>query len=344
MTLRRSVTIALGVATIAAVKTASAQNYTKPVTVDTDVATTASGSGVTVNLTGQGSGVNGPGTAQFGANLACTKDNWQTTSTVGEIDCVNIALHQGGPGSDGSGLLIGAQNTGKGFINDIEMVASNYDVSTGDTPYYVDIQLGEVTSDQQMYGATINALDGAGKSAILVNAEGTSSWADVLQGESGGSIFFSIDGKGNITTNGTVMSASLTTGGAVHAEAGLVVHVSQSEVIRKEDCGTIMRSTGNAPLTLVVPSGLPLGCHLNVIQASDGPILFQGRDTRSEHLGGADPARLQTQGRYAEADLLIDSPKTFLLRGDVGAPGSKSLDFVSDVRPVGGDPRVTVLQ
>ena len=103
MTLRRSVTIALGLATIAAVKTASAQNYTKPVTVNTDVATAASGSGVTVNLTGQGSGVNGPGTAQFGANLACTKDNWQTTSTVGEIDCVNIALHQGGPGSDGSG-------------------------------------------------------------------------------------------------------------------------------------------------------------------------------------------------------------------------------------------------
>ncbi len=342
----RSFTFVLGLATIAAMKTASAQTFTfpHPVVLTTDVGATASASGVAVNLTGQGSGTNGPATAQFGVNMGCAKDNWETTSSVGEIDCVNIALHQGGPGSDGSGILIGAENTGQGFINDIEMVASTLNPSTGQTPYYVDLQLGEVTSDARMYGAVVNALDGAGQSALFVNAEGSSSWADVLQAESGGAIYFSIDGSGNITTKGRVSTASLTTSGAVHAEAGVVTHVSQSEVIRKEDCGTIMRSTGAAPLTLVVPSGLPLGCDVNVIQASDGMITFQGRDMRGEHLGTADPKSFATQGRYAEADLLIDSPKTFLLRGDVGAGGAKSLDFVSDVRPVGPNARLTVLQ
>ena len=338
------VTIAMSLASAAATHNAHAQQFNIPVTDTTDLGNTAGAATVTLNMSGQGSGTNGPGVAQFGLDLSCAKDNYQTTNSVGEIDCLNIALHQGGPGSDGSGILIGVQNTGQGFANDMEMVVDQLDTSTGSDPYYEDIQIGSITSDQQMVGATFNAVSGAGGPALYVNAEGASSWGTVLQAAKGGSIYFRIDGDGNITTNGSVQTTSLTTSGSVHAEGGIVKAVAHSATLDKGVCGTTLRSTADGPLTLVVPSGLPIGCRINVIQASDGTVTFEGQNTRAEHLGTPADAALRTSGRYAEAQLLIDSAKTFLLRGDVGTGEPRNVDFVSDRRAINDDAVQTLLQ
>ena len=345
MSWSRTVTFALGVATIGAMKPAMAQRFGVPISVNTDVGATASAAGVAVNLTAQGSGTNGPATAQFGANIACAKDSFETTQSVGELDCVNISLRQGGPGSDGSGVLIGVQNTGLGFTSDIEMQAASIDVSANTVPYMVDIQEGVVSAGNLMYGVVYNSEAGTGVAAIEINAENGSSWGTVLQAtNSQGDTYFKVDGSGNITTFGTVTSASLTTSGAVHAQSGVVHTISDTQVLRREDCGTTLRSTDARPLNLVVPDTLPLGCRLDVIQADDGVVTFQGRGMRGEHLGAPDPKNFQTRGRYAEAQLLIDSSKTFLLRGDVGADARHSLDLVSDRLPVSEDGRTAILR
>ena len=336
--------VTMSFATASVMAGARAQNFHFPVTNNVDLGTAASAANITLNMTGQGSGVNGPETAQFGVNLSCAKDNYQSTNSVGEIDCLNIGLHQGGPGSDSSGILIGVENTGLGYANDMEMTVSQLNTNDDSTPYYEDIQIGSITSNQQMSGATFNAVSGAGGPALYVNAEGSSSWNTVLQAAKEGSIYFSIDGNGNVTTTGGVQSASLTTSGPMQAKGGIVKAVAHSELLNKDVCGTTLRSTANGPLTLVVPSGLPIGCRINVIQASDGVVTFEGRNTEAEHLGTPADASLRTSGRYAEAQLLIDTGKTFLLRGDVGTGRPQTVDFVSDRRVVGADAVQTILQ
>lgn len=333
----KPVTFVLTLATIATMKQAGAQTIVQPISLTTDVGASASAAGVAITLTGQGSGTNGPATAQFGANIGCSKDNWMTTSSVGEMDCVNISLHQGGPGSDGSGVLIGVENTGLGFASDTEMQAESVDPTTDAVGYMIDIQEGVVNRGSQMYGVVYNSEAGTGVAAIEVNAENGSAWQTLLQGSNNqGETYFKVDGSGNITTFGTVTSASLTTSGSVHALSSVVHTVADTQVLRREDCGTTLRSTAAKPLNLVVPDTLPLGCRLDVIQANDGIVTFQGRGMQGEHLGAPDPRNFQTQGRYAEAQLLVDSTKTFLLRGDVGAAGaSRSLDLVSDRLPAG---------
>lgn len=340
----RCIVIALSLAAAATLQKAQAQWLNTEIYNSIDVGTTASAANVTLDMTGQGSGTNGPATAQFGVNMSCAKDSWQTTNTVGEIDCLNISLHQGGPGSDASGILIGVQNTGQGFANDMEMVVSQVNASNDSIPYYEDIQLGSITSNQQMAGATFNAVSGAGGPALYVNAQGAASWGTVIQAAKGGSIYFRVDGNGDVTTSGTVQTASLTTSGAVQARGGIVEAVAQSEVLSNTVCGTTLRSTAAKPMTLVVPSGLPIGCRIDVIQATDAPVTFEGRGTGAEHLGTPADARLRTGGRYAEAQLLIDSPKTFLLRGDVGSGRPRTVDFVSDVGPAMADAAPTLLQ
>lgn len=328
---KRFAAIAISLASVsAAPHAARAQYFHIPISNSVDLGRTASAANVTLNMTGAGSGVNGPETAQFGVNMSCAKDNFTTTNSVGEIDCLNIMLRQGGPGSDGSGILLNVQNTGQGFANDMEMAVSQLNTATNSTPYYLDIQLGSITSNQQMIGASFNAVSGAGGPALYVNAEGASKWDTVLQAAKEGSIYFRIDGNGNITTTGSVQTTSLTTSGSVQAEGGIVKAVAHSETIGKGICGTTMRSTSAGPLTLVVPSGLPIGCRINVIQASDGVVTFKGQDTNGEHLGTPADAVLRTSGRYAEAQLLIDSAKTFLLRGDVGTGQARTVDFVAD--------------
>ena len=121
-----------GLSTDAAAQTVTEFNV--PIAIGVTADGGAPFSAASVDLTSPGSGTNGPQTAQVAANVHCSKTNYLAATTVGEVDCIYATLRQGGPGSDGSGLLIDAGNTGLGFLSDTEMVANSVSPVTGVTP------------------------------------------------------------------------------------------------------------------------------------------------------------------------------------------------------------------
>ena len=328
------VTLAVGLTSMSIMQ-ANAQSFTTPLTMNADVGSKALQANVNVNMSGFGSGVNGPETAQFGANMSCTKNGWQGTNTPGEIDCVHVTVNQGGPNSDARGIVVNTQNTGMGFSNGLEAVASSVTVSNDAIPYFQDLQVADVTSDGQTAGAVFNMVSGSGI-GLAIDTQNNASWTNLLQAAKGGNVFFEITGNGSVVTSGVVTANAVDSGGVVHAAASIVTELPKSQLLKKASCGTTLRSVDRSPVTLIVPSGLPLGCHIDVIQANVGAITIEGRDVDSEHLGSPARQLFKTTGPSAQAELLIDSRKSFLLRGEVQAADDKSLAFVS-FHPVIGD-------
>lgn len=190
-------------------------------------------SNIHVTTTAVGSGVNGPGTAQNGMSVRITKDNWNSTTTpaaVGEIDGISVTTRQGGAGSDTSGLLIDAQNTGLGFLSMTEMVSNILNPSTGLITQGMDIQEGGLNAAANSYiGAVYTATTGALTNALLVQDEGGStSWGNVLTNIKSGTINFNIDGNGNITkagnitASGSVTASSMIVGGTTLNQAAVL--------------------------------------------------------------------------------------------------------------------------
>lgn len=324
----------VGVAAAAVAYQGRAQTFNSPVSIAADVGGGASASDLAMLMTGNGSGTNGPATAQYGQNLSCSKTNWKTTQTIGEIDCLNIGLHQGGPGSDGSGLLVNVQNAGIGTVTDLDMTASSLNVKANIVPLQMDLQLGVINATKQMFGTIVTAQNGVGDAALYVDAQGAASWATVIQAAKLGQIYFKVDNQGNMTTEGKITTASLTTSGSVQAEGGVVTPVSMSLTIGKANCGTTMRSVSKEAITLEVPTGLPIGCRIDVLQASDAPVAIHGRGVQIEQTGGGTAtAEARTGGQFAEAQLTVDSAQTFLVDGDIEGVQAKVADIPSSSTP-----------
>ncbi len=289
-----------------------------------------------VTLVAPGSGANGPQTAQVGVNAKCSKSNYLAASTVGEVDCIYAMLRQDGPNSDGSGLLVDAQNTGMGFLSDTEMVASSVNRATDVTNLAVDVQEGVINQGTTMYGAVYDATVGTGSTGVLVQANAGAGWSYAMRAlNSSGVQYFSIDGQGN-----TVQSGTARINGVLQASASQVNGIAETRTVRKADCGTIMRSSSDTALTLSVPNGLPVGCRIDIIQAGQGTVRIAGNGTmRSERLR-AQSAVQETQGRFAEASLLIDSRSSFLLGGQVSDTGGGAA--LADAGRVSASPMVSL--
>ncbi len=284
-------------------------------------------SAASIDLTSPGSGTNGPQTAQIGANLHCSKTNYLTATTVGEVDCIYATLRQDGPGSDGSGLLIDAGNTGLGFLSDTEMVANAVSPVTGVTQLGVDVQEGVINLGTTMYGAVYTAKVGTGDTALLVQTASGAGWNYALRASSGsGSQYFSLDSQGNtIQAGAATVGQSLSVAGVLKASASQVEPLGATRTARRDDCGAVLRSGSDTPLRLRIPSGLPLGCRIEIIQAGRGAVLIAGAgDMQVERLGARSAAQA-TAGRFAQASLLIDSTTSVLVGGEVADAGSPVL-------------------
>ncbi len=279
-----------------------------------------------VTLSSPGSGTNGPQTAQVGMNVSCSKSNYLAATTVGEVDCLYATLRQDGPDSDGSGLLIDTQNTGLGFLSDTEMVASSVNRATNVANLAIDIQEGVINLGTTMYGAVYDAKIGNGDTGVLVQANAGASWNYALRAMNGSGVqYFSLDGQGNTIQNGTARINGVYVSGVLQASASPVNSVAGTRLVRKADCGTIMRSTSDTSLRLTVPNGLPVGCRIDIIQGGQGIVLIGGTGTmRSERLD-AQSAIQATRGRFAEASLLVDSRSSFLVGGQVSDTGGAAL-------------------
>ena len=295
---------------------------TSPVVINLSAPGGTQSSATTVKMLSPGSGTNGPQTAQIGVNASCSKSNYLAASTVGEVDCLYATLRQDGPNSDGSGLLVDAQNTGMGFLSDTEMVATSVNRATNAVTLGVDVQEGVINLGTTMYGAVYGATTGNGDTAVLVHANPGAAWNYAMRAMDGSGVqYFSIDGHGNTVQNGTARINGVYVNGVLQASASPVEGVAETRTVRKADCGTIMRSTSDRSVTLSVPNGLPVGCRIDIIQAGQGPVSIAGNGTmRSERLHAQAPVQT-TQGRFAEASLLIDSRSSFLVGGQVSDAG-----------------------
>ena len=308
---------ALGLSSEAAAQDATQLNV--PIAVGVTANGGAPFSAAAVNLTSPGSGVNGPQTAQVGANLNCSKTNYLTATTVGEVDCIYATLRQGGPGSDGSGLLIDAGNTGLGFLSDTEMVANSVNPNTGASQLGIDVQEGVINLGATMYGAVYTAQTGTGDTAVLVQAQNNAGWTYAIRATTAaGQQYFSLDGAGNTVQAGSAtVNQSLSVGGVLKAAAFQIRAVDRTRTVGRDDCGAILRSGSDAPLRLRVPAGLPLGCRIDVIQAGRGAVTINGGgDVQVERLGARSAVQV-TAGRFARASLLIDGHASVLVGGEV---------------------------
>ncbi len=285
----------------------------------------------TVQLTSPGSGTNGPQTAQIGMNAICSKSNYPSARTVGEVDCLYATLRQDGPGSDGSGLLVDARNTGMGFLSDSEMVAISVNRATNAPVLAVDVQQGVINLGTTMYGAVYGAQTGTGDTGMLVQASPGAGWNYAMRAMDGNGVqYFSLDSHGN-----TAQTGSARVSGLFQASASPVNGVAGGRAVREADCGTTMRSTSDTPIRLSVPNGLPVGCRVGVIQAGRGAVLIAGNaGMRSERLD-AKTAVQATRGQFAEASLLIDSKSSFLVGGQVSDAGSGAA-LADDRAPAAG--------
>lgn len=337
-----------------AVAEAAAQSLpiiTNPVVINLSAPGGAPVAAEAVTLSSPGSGTNGPQTAQVGMNVKCSKSNYLAASTVGEVDCLYAMLRQDGPNSDGSGLLVDTQNTGMGFLSDTEMVASSVNRATNVANLALDVQEGVINLGTTMYGAVYDATIGTGDTGVLVQASAGASWNYAMRAMDGsGTQYFSLDAHGNTVQNGTARINGVYVNGVMQASASPVEGVAGTRTVRKADCGTIMRSTSDTPLTLSVPSGLPVGCRIDIIQAGQGAVRIAGNGAMRSERFRSQSAVQTTQGRFAEASLLIDGRSSFLVGGqvsdtagaalaDAGRPPSSPLVSLASWQPEPAEPR-----
>ena len=183
--------------------------------------TTAADSTLFVNMTNRGSGTNGPAGAQFGQKIYAYKDNWLTTSVVGEIDALQIVARQGGPGSDCGAIVADVQNTGTGFLAGHEYSVAVINPSTTTATQWIDSQEAALNGPGgAYYGHVYTALAGALTTGILIQTQGTASWGNFFEGIQSSGVKILIDGNGNVNAAGSVLAQTyLNAYGATNATA-----------------------------------------------------------------------------------------------------------------------------
>lgn len=122
-------------------------------------------------------------------------------------------------------------------------------------------------------------------------------------------------------TNGIAFKGGLY-GDTMQVLGGVVAPITASGTLVAANCGTTLRDVVTSANTVTVPTGLPVGCKIDIVQigtdgtATDGLVTFAaGSGMTLEQLGTS--ATHKTTGQYARASLLIDTTSSFLITGQV---------------------------
>lgn len=185
-------------------------------------------SNVNIDATADGSGLNGPATAHDGMQIILKKNGFPSDSaTVGELDPLQIFLRQSstkGSRSDGSGILVNAQNSdATGFVSATEMTTSHLNSETHSIDKQMAIQdalIDGITGAAD--GLAIIAQRGTLQSAIIIESAGrNASWDNAIKfvGQDGKNKFL-VDRRGNVTQSGTLTAAGIDIIGPFYAEYG----------------------------------------------------------------------------------------------------------------------------
>ncbi|WP_428395504.1 hypothetical protein [Lichenicoccus sp.] len=102
---------------------------------------------------------------------------------------------------------------------------------------------------------------------------------------------------------------------AARMQTNPVTSNSQSSYsFQASDCGTTLLDNSAVAATWTVPSSLPVGCKITVIQETTAAVTFAGASGIATHaIGNA----TKTSGQYATAQLFIDTASSFILSGNV---------------------------
>ncbi len=145
-------------------------------------------------------------------------------------------------------------------------------------------------ADGSMFGQTLHVGGGAAGNDALPSAG------------------LSVDARGNVSAPSVAVS------GAVQSGGGIVSTQSGAYALAQSDCGTTIRDSGTSAHAYLVPAGLQTGCAISVIQAGAGIVSFAaGTGETLEAFNG----QVRTGGAFARASLLVDSPASALLSGQL---------------------------
>ena len=102
---------------------------------------------------------------------------------------------------------------------------------------------------------------------------------------------------------------------AARMQTNPVTSNSQSSYsFQASDCGTTLLDNSATAATWTVPSSMPVGCKITVIQETTAAVTFNGASGIATH---ALASATKTSGQYATAQLFIDTTSSFILSGNV---------------------------
>ncbi len=260
-------------------------------------------------------GSDGPSTAnetQIIDNRAAGVPEMDSWNNVGAVDYIvtgmspatNVMMIQGtsaaGPGAY-DGIVFRSGAIGRRLL--VERTAGAPD-STGVVRSHTDTLW--LSADGSMFGQTLHVGGGIASNDALPSAG------------------LSVDGNGNVVAPSVATSSLSVSGGAslgalavagpLQSGGGIVSTQSGAYALAQSDCGTTIRDIGAGPHTYLVPAGLQTGCAIAVIQAGAGVISFAaGSGETLEAFNG----QVRTGGAFARASLLVDSPASAVLSGQL---------------------------
>ena len=133
-------------------------------------------------------------------------------------------------------------------------------------------------------------------------------------------IVASLDMTGKYTGTGLAITGDGAVQGTLHGGVlrsdGSVISTptAASYTLGIGDCGTTIEPAAAAAVTIAVPSGLPLGCAVDVDEVNAQTISFSaGAGMTMRSLNGAS----RIAGNYGSARILLDGPGAFLLSGQI---------------------------
>ena len=154
---------------------------------------------------------------------------------------------------------------------------------------------------------------GSFTAAESINVSGSNT-SDFIDTAVNGVLHFYVKPSGLIST-----VAGLSSGGPISDSSTFTVSLidtsqtaSAAFTVPTSDCGGLIRDTGATGHTYTVPTGLPLGCRIDIIQVGAGAVTISaGTGETLEAVGSANT----TTGAGAHAQIIIDSASTFEVHG-----------------------------
>lgn len=181
---------------------------------------------------------------------------------------------------------------------------------------------------------TLPSGDGSSAQVLSTNGSGTLNWITptpssiqpvasstnatfypVFCGGSGAPFVANVDADLNYNPNTNMLTTkSVTSDKYLGSSTSVTEETTTGRILSTSDNGSIIMCTNNSATTITVPTGLPVGFTVSVIQAASGQITFSPSGTTINNRQG----HTKTAGQWAIITLIERIDNNFVLAGDTG--------------------------